>query len=203
VTATEIRRVAALDFRAVHRPRIRWLAAGLVAVTTLATVATAAMPVGAVVRARSGPKIKTGHACSILSAKQVAKALGSPTAVDPHQLLPAFCTMSIGADPTRPPGGVFAVGQIFPSLFASYADARAAVDDEHAVGGLAGDDLEDVSVGKTAFIDHTSGKLVVEASKKFAFTLQWWPAPSGTKITRSDVKKLVKLAKLIVPRAPR
>jgi hypothetical protein len=171
------------------------------AATTGATTAGAAVDV----KGNKGPKIKLNDACTILSTKQVVKAFGGPAKPKVPLVGGQDCNYPVGVDPNTPPGGTLATEQLFPNLLAPVSDAQAAVEDTHAIDTLSKDNLADVNhLGLEAYINYTKGVLLVAARKKYAFSISWHPASvtHGT-ITVAEGRKLIKLAKDIVKRAPK
>jgi hypothetical protein len=143
----------------------------------------------------------------MLTTKQIGAKFGKPVVQGAPEVDfagPYDCGYHVGDDFTVPPGGTFIAAQVYPSIFDSTGSSRNAVDDLRAVDGAAGNELSDVSkLGRNAFVNYTTGTLVVDVSKKFAFSLSWRPAPADTPLNDKDAKRLVALAKEIVKRAPR
>ena len=176
---------------------------------TIATVAItfAAIAFAGTAAARSKPRVKIDDPCSMLTTKQIGAKFGKPVVQGAPEVDfagPYDCGYHVGSDFAVPPGGTFIAAQVYPSLFDSTGSSRDAVDDLRAVDGAGGDELSDVDkLGRNAFVNYTTGTLVVDVSKKFAFSLSWRPAPTDTPISDKDAKRLVALAKDIVDRAPR
>ena len=156
---------------------------------------------------RAKPRLKIDDPCSMLTRKQIGAKFGKPVVQGAPEVDfagPYDCGYHVGNDFAVPPGGTFIAAQVYPSLFDSTGSSRDAVDDLRAVDGAGGNELSDVNkLGRSAFVNYTTGTLVVDVSKKFAFSLSWRPAPADTPISDKDAKKLVALAKDIVDRAPR
>jgi len=177
------------------RASARVIAAAVVLVLAMGSGLAAAAPAARVTR---------DSACTMVTAKQVEKAFGGPVAEGVEQSVVLSCTYLVGTDPNTAPGGSFATQQLFPSILNTTKTAKAAIEDAHAIDLIAEDDLRDVDgVGKSAYIDQTQGRIVVQANKKFTFILIWSPASKITRIGKKAEKQLIKLAKNIVKRAPR
>jgi len=173
------------------------------AVAAASGAATASAVVDA--KAIKGPKIKINDACTILSVKQVVKAFGGPALPKVSLIGGQDCNYPVGVDPKVLPGGTLSTEQLYPNLLAPVNNAPAAVEDTHAIDTLSGDNLADVNhLGLEAYINYTKGVLLVAAKKKYAFSVTWHPASTthGV-ITVAEGKKLIKLAKDIVKRAPK
>jgi hypothetical protein len=179
--------------------RSRGLGLMLGAITAVALIAA---PAGANVGTKT-TRVKLGHACTMLQTPKV-KAFGSPVAIAVSPFLhDVGCEGSIGADPAQPPGGRMTAYQNYPSLDRSFDNARAAIEDQHAVDLLSKNVLEDVpNLGTSAYLNRTNGTLVVAATKKLAFTVGWNRAGT-TSLSPADQKKLLALAKDIVKRSPK
>ena len=151
--------------------------------------------------AQKKPKVKIDKACTMLVEKKVAKAYGSPVVIASDSFGgPLGCTASVGADPAVPPGGKLVAYQEYPNL--DVFSAKDAVNDRRAAESLANDVIADVDgVGKLAYLNSTIGVIVVQASKKFAFSLLWQRAGS-TGLSEADAKQLTALAKDVVARSP-
>jgi hypothetical protein len=173
----------------------------VILVTVPAMVFAAAAP--ARVPLAKGPKIKRTEACTVLSADQ-AKTLGQPVVVSENDFLgPYDCDFLIGADPSQAPGGRLSVIILYPFYGPDFPNAVSALQDQYATDALSEHDLRDVDgIGVSAFFDETGGSIKVAATKKFAFALTWRPANVDGALTAPVRKKLVKLAKNIVKRAP-
>lgn len=150
------------------------------------------------------PRVTRDKPCTMLTTKQVAKAFGNPTAEGVEQSVVLSCTWLVGTDPNALPGGSFATQQLFPSILNTTHSAKGAIEDSHAIDLLAEDDLHDVDgVGRSAYMNSTRGRLNVQATKKFAFIVVWSPASKEGPIGKKNEKKLIRLAKDIVKRAPK
>ncbi len=154
-------------------------------------------------------KVKLNDACTYISVRDVGRQFGKPVIVVPGAgILGTYgCIATVGSDPAVAPGGTFSVDQVFPSAFSNRPDAAAALEDERAYVVSAGDDIKDVDgLGKVAYFDRTTGILVVQATNKLVFSLQWDGA--GTTKTTAVVqkrliqKRLIKVARGIVTRSP-
>lgn len=172
----------------------------LVALLALSTLVTAISAGEAVAK---GPRVQRDKACTMVTTKQVEKAFGSPVADGVEQTVVLSCTYLVGTDPNTAPGGSFATQQLFPSILNTTHTAKAAIEDSHAIDLLAEDDLHDVDVGKSAYMNSTRGRLTVQATKKFAFIVVWSIASKEGPIGKKNEKKLIRLAKDIVKRAPK
>jgi len=151
-----------------------------------------------------GKRVQRDKACTMVTERQVEKAFGSPVAEGVEQTVVLSCTYLVGVDPNQPPGGSFATQQLFPSILNTTDTAKQAVADSHAIDLIAEDDLREVEgVGRRAYFNATHGRIVVQATKKFAFVLIWSPESVDGRITKKQEKQLIKLAKDVVKRAPR
>jgi len=153
-------------------------------------------------------RVQRDKACTMVTERQVEKALGGPVAEGVENAVVLTCTYVVGDDPTQRPGGEFATTQLFPSILNTTGTAKKAVQDAHAIDLLAEDDLREVEdVGRRAFFNATRGRLVVLANKKYAFVLNWTtPAVPNTpegRISKKHEKALIRLAKAVVKRAPK
>ena len=172
----------------------------------LAGISVVAVAIGltASAVAAKGPRIQRDKACTMVTKKQVQKAFGSPVADGVEQTVVLSCTFLVGTDPNAEPGGSFATQQLFPSILNTTESAKAAIEDSHAIDLLAEDDLRDVDgVGKSAYMNSTRGRLTVQATKKYAFVVVWSIASKEGPIGKANEKKLIRLAKDIVKRAPK
>jgi len=174
------------------RPRLR--RGGLV----IAAALSASLVLGSTASGTpKDPKVKINDGCTMLVKKEIKKRFGSPVVLHDE---PLGCSAVVGADATVASGGRIVAYQEYPNL--DQLSARAAVEDRHAAEFLGEDPLEDVAgVGKYAYVNRAVGVIVVQASKKFAFSLLWQRGGVLT-INDADLKKLVKLAKDIVARSP-
>jgi hypothetical protein len=152
-----------------------------------------------------GPEIVLGTGCSIVATSQIEESFGEPVLFLPvHGVGDFDCLYDVGVDATAPPGGRFMMIQEFPSYFEEgQPTARLAVEDRRAIDTLSEQETVDVDkLGITAYLNRTTGTIVVAATKKYAFSLQWDPAGRDG-ITKAERKKLIALAKDVVKRAPR
>jgi hypothetical protein len=154
--------------------------------------------------AKSKPKGKIDDPCTLLDASKVTKVFGGPVADPVLDTTFLSCTFAVGADPAQTPGGLVSVAQLFPHYGQALPTATKAFQDQHAIDVLSNFELADVNgLGRDAYMNLTNGTLVVLATKKFEFSVAWQPASVTSHVTKRDQKKLVKLAKQMVPRAPK
>jgi len=172
----------------------------------LGAVVLAGVVAGAVPGAAETPskRIAVDDACTIVSRRGVERAFGRPATEGARSADRLACQYGVGTDPSEPPGGTVTATHLFPNYFVPVSTARAAVEDRHAIDTLSGHRLADVfRVGRSAYLDETTGDLVVLATKRYAFILRWEPAPPGTQTVPRDERKLEELARGAVARAPR
>ncbi len=175
---------------------------GTIAALLLATAVWGSGSATAVVAAK--PKGKIDRPCTLLDAATVKKAFGGPVADPVEDDVFASCTFAVGDDPTQAPGGLVSVVQLFPSFSQALPTAKTAFQDQHAIDVLSNFELSDVNgLGLGAYMNLTTGTLVVLASKKFELSVSWQPGSITTTVTKQDQQKLVQLAKQAVKRAPR
>jgi hypothetical protein len=154
--------------------------------------------------AKSTPKGTIDDPCTLLDASKVGKVFGGPVAEPVLDSVFVSCTFAVGEDPTQTPGGLVAVAQLFPHFGQALPTAPSAFQDQHAIDVLSNFELIDVeNLGRGAYMNLTNGTLVVLANKKFEFSVAWQPGSATTHVTKKDQKKLVKLAKQAVARAPK
>jgi hypothetical protein len=180
---------------------VRWPRRVTIASVLVLVVALAASGAASAAKSKKAPRVRINHACSMVDPAKLGKAFGTPVDAQPSPMsAETGCDVKVGVDPKQPPGGALSVNQEYPNF--DMVSARSAVEDRHATEFLAHDELEDITgVGKYAYLNHTIGVIVVQASKKLAFSLLWQRA-GVTGITKADAKKLVALAKDIVARSP-
>jgi hypothetical protein len=170
-------------------------------VSVLAGVVAVPIPGGAETTSKG---IAADDPCTIVSRRLVGKTFGRPVTDGKRSADGVACYYAVGTEPSAPPGGAVTATVYFPNFLVHADTAAAAVEDRHAVDGLSGHQLADVfHVGRSAYLDETTGELVVLATKRYAFVLRWEPAPLGTAIGVSDTRKLRALARTAVERAPR
>ena len=169
------------------------------AVTALALIAA---PAGAGASEKTSP-VKLNNACTMLRTPK-AKAFGTPVKTEISAFLHNIgCDGLVGADPQQPPGGRLLSVQIYPTFSRDFSNPRAAIEDQHAVDLLSNNQLEDApGLGISAYLNRTTGTLVVAATKKIAFSVGWVRAGT-TELSAADQKKLLALAKDIVKRSPK
>lgn len=178
--------------------RIVSVVVGLTLGTGVAGAAAGSTPAG------GRPKGRIDHPCTLLDASKVAKAFGDPVADPVLDATYLACKYAVGDDPTQAPGGVVSAVQLFPRFAQALPTAPKAFQDQHAVDVLSDFELADVSgLGRAAYMNLTTGALVVLANKKFEFIVAWQPGSVTTPVTKRDQKKLVSLAKQMVARSPR
>jgi hypothetical protein len=167
-----------------------------------AAVALAALGAGGHVAAKA-PKFKIADPCTYLTARQVQAAFGGPVTVDPTNRgvpVPRTCDFVTAS------GGALVAVNSYPGV--NPVPGQNAVDEievQQAHDSLAGLTLEQVPVGRHAYVDTDRSLIAVAANPKFAFTLSWNPSGggAGASLTRRDSEHLVSLAKLVIARAPK
>ncbi len=153
--------------------------------------------------AKSKPKGVLDDPCTLLDASKVAKVFGGPVAEPDLDTVFVSCAYAVGDDPTQEPGGTVNVVQLFPRFGQALSNATDAFQDQHAIDVLSEFELADVEgLGRDAYMNLTSGTLVVLATKKVEISVSWQPGSVTTEVTKADQRKLVKLAKQAVARAP-
>ncbi len=172
----------------------------------LAVTASLALVISSAGAAAPGKeaKVKLNDACTFISVRDVGRQFGKPVTVVPGAgILGKYgCIATVGSDSAVAPGGIFYVEQVFPYAFSNRPNAGAALEDDRAYDASAGDDIKDVDgLGKAAYLDRTSRRLVVQATNKLVFSLRWDGAGT-TKITAVVQKRLIKVARGIVTRSP-
>ena len=175
------------------------------ALRTIALTACVSLAMtGSALAGTSGKRVTRDKACTMVTTKQVEKAFGGPVAEGVENAVVLACTYIVGEDRTQPPGGEFATQQLFPSILNTTDSAKEAVEDAHAIDVLAEHDLEDVDkLGRYAYYNATEGRIVVQATKKFAFVLNWSPGSQEGPLSKKHKKALIRLAKDVAKRAPK
>jgi len=170
--------------------------------TSLAVCLSAMVFANAATASAPSGKISPADACTIVTAKQVAR-FGKPVGPPTQQPAKLDCKFPIGQDPAAVPGGTFTALVLYPNPFAAKVDdAQAGLEDQFAIDKLSGQTVEDVSgLGTSAFFNRTNGYVAFAANKKIGVILRWEPAPTGTAMTKRDQKKLIALAKDVTKRA--
>jgi hypothetical protein len=141
--------------------------------------------------------------CTLLDAAKVEKVFGGPVAEPVLDTTFISCAYAVGEDPTQEPGGTVNVVQLFPHFGQALPNATDAFQDQHAIDVLSEYELADINgLGRDAYMNLTTGTLVVLANKKVEISVSWEPGSVKTSVTKADQKKLVKLAKQAVARAP-
>jgi hypothetical protein len=140
--------------------------------------------------------------CTYVTTSKVEKVFGSEVIETLPQLNYLLCNFVVGNDPAAPLGTVRVV-QLFPHFAQTTTNAKAAFQDQHAFDVVSEFELADVfKVGRQAYVNLTTGSLVVQATKKFMFSVEWRPITPTTSLPKKDQERLEKLAKQIVARAP-
>ena len=163
---------------------------------------------GAVPGAAEAPskRIAVDDACTIVSRRDVEKAFGRPATEGTLSAERLSCQygVGVGGDRSEASGGVLTASHLFPNYFQRSSTARAAVEDRHAIETLSGHLLDDVfRVGRSAYLNRTTGDLIVLATRHYAFVLRWEPTSPGTQNRSRDTRSLKELARGAVARAPR
>ena len=180
--------------------------------TTALTACVSLLMTGTALAGKSGKRVIRDKACTMVTTRQVEKAFGGPVAEGVENAVVLACTYIVGEDRTQAPGGEFATQQLFPSILNTTDTAKEAIEDARSIDVLAEHDLEDVDgVGRYAYYDATDGRIMVQATKKFAFVLNWTtPAPATPqpgqpegRLSKKHKKALIRLAKDVVKRAPK
>ena len=178
--------------------------AGRSLVRAVTVVVAFATPLG-VAAAQRDPKLPLGEACDILTERDIEKAFGGPVTLVLYDPLGLYdCIRKRGEGSTVPGGGQFQFIQLFPGLPVGPSNARDIVDDQRAFDALANAELVDLDgLGRQAYVNRTEGSLVVAATKKYAFKLTWTDDDPTAGLTRRDEKKLIKIARKLIKRAPK
>jgi hypothetical protein len=149
-------------------------------------------------------RIKPEQPCTIVTKSQIEKAFGGPVADPTEGGVLLVCSWRVGTDPSTPPGGAFHARQVFPNIINTSPNAKAAIEDERAIDSLSDNDLRDVdNVGRSAYLNATTGEITVQANKRYVFEIAWNPGGLPATLNAKQEKALVKLAKSIVKRAPK
>jgi hypothetical protein len=173
-------------------------AVALTAVLAICACALSAASAGAAPKLPKGPKIDTARPCTILGQRQLASFFEPKVTLDEtNQLSPLTtdCAWIVG-DPAAPEGRLVAT-VLYPGFTAPGQNAVGVVDDDRANAQLSGTGVVDLSIGKSGFLAKPRSVLEVAPSKRFAFSLQWYPAggaPDGSPITRQIRALLTTLA---------
>ncbi len=151
------------------------------------------------------PKFKISDSCTYLTVSAVRKSFGSPGTVDPGnrgRALPGVCDYLVGND-----GAVIAINQ-FPGAPGSpiIPPGQTAVDQIETLQAqqqLLGASVEQVAVGRHAYLDLDARQLGVAATAKFAFLLRWDPPSNQANPPSATVvdQRLISLAKLVISRS--
>jgi len=171
-------------------------------ITTLTAVGLfASMSAPAFAQTKPG-KISPADACTIVTAKQVARfgrTVGTPTPTATK----LDCKYPVGANPAAAPGGTLTAIVLYPNVFAAQVDnAQLGLEDQFAIDKLSGQDVEDVGgLGTSAFFNRTNGYVAFAPNKKLGVILRWTPSPVGKALTKRDQNKLIALAKAVTRRA--
>lgn len=153
---------------------------------------------------KAKPKGVLDDPCTLLDASKVEKVFGGPVAEPVLDTVFVSCAYAVGDDPTLAPGGTVNVVQLFPHFGQALPNATDAFQDQHAIDVLSEFELADIEgLGRDAYMNLTTGTLVVLATKKVEISVSWLPGSVKTPVTKSTQKKLVKLAKQAVARAPK
>lgn len=148
------------------------------------------------------PVLKLGNACTMLTNARIEKTFGAPIVSREVFVGKHSCTYTLATDPLAPLGQ-FVAFQISPDPFGS-TSALDTVNDLNSIEVLSNHVLTEVfNIGRSAYFNDTLQKIVVLASKKFAFELAWKAAPAGTPLDDQAKARLQKLAKLVVNRSKR
>lgn len=180
---------------------------------TLVALAVAATGVGAGVAGAATTGKDTGlsiaHPCTYLTAKQVGKVFGTPVTIDPTNrgastLISAGCAYLVG--PAGQPTGALVALDLFPYFPPPGQTAFDALEGQRATDSLGGLTIIDGNVGQKSYVDLDRSLIAVAPTKKFAFTLQWFPTGGpgiGGKLDAKTQKQITTLAKQIISRAPK
>ena len=157
---------------------------------------------GGAVRPTGGSKSTLDDPCTYITTAKIAKVYGADVGEPTLNLPYLLCDFVIGDDPAAPVGTVRVV-QLFPHFAQTTSKAKEAFQDQHAFDTVSEFELADVfDVGKQAYLNLDRASLVVQATKKFMFSVEWRPTTPETPLPKAEQKKLKKLAKQIVKRAP-
>lgn len=140
--------------------------------------------------------------CTYVTTGKIAKVYGADVSEPKLNLPYLLCDFVVGDNPAAPLGTVRVV-QLFPHFAQTTTNAKAAFQDQHAFDVVSEFALADVfKVGRQAYVNLDTGSLVVQATKQFMFSVEWRPPEEETPLPRADQKRLEKLARQIVQRAP-
>jgi len=178
------------------------LAAGMAVVTSAAIGAGLAGTAGASVpdaaKLPKGPRIDPSKPCSLLSQRQVESVFDPKVTLDATNAespVGVDCAWVVG-DEAAPVGRLVGL-VVYPVFGGDESDAVNLVESDRANAQLAGPGVVDLPLGKGGFIEKARSLVEVAPSKKFAFSLQWFPAggaPEGSPITAEMRALLSKLA---------
>jgi hypothetical protein len=180
----------------------RW---GMTAACILVLSSIVLAPAAAQTRNGNEQPVDPKDACSMISAPRVGAAFGRPVVIDATAsvLGRSACSAHVGVDPSVAPGGTMVAFEDYPTLLSSFSNAADAYQDRHAIETLAANQLVDVNgVGTVAYYNKTLRTLSVQATKRFAFTVQWNPA-GAAELSSHEFRQLKKVATGIVERARR
>ena len=171
------------------------LVALVVALPTHATPGGAALATGKAKGTLDEP-------CTYVTTAKIAKVYGANVG-DPVPSIPyLLCDFVVGDDPTAPLGTLRVV-QLFPHFAQTTPNAKVAFQDQHAFDTVSEFELADVfDVGKQAYLNLDRASVVVQATKKFMFSVEWRATTPETPLPSAEQKRLKQLAKQIVARAP-
>jgi hypothetical protein len=171
---------------------------GLVALAAVLVAGVAASAAGAAPKLPKGPKIDAERPCTILGQKQVAALVVPQVTLDPtNQFSPLTTDCSWIVGDTAAPDGRLVATVLYPGFTAPGLDAPGVVDDDRASAQLSGPGVVDLDLGKSGFLAKPRSVLEVAPNKRFAFSLQWFPAggpPDGSPITKQIRALLTTLA---------
>lgn len=154
------------------------------------------------------PPFSIAKPCSYVTTPQVSKAFGSPVTVDPtnrgaNALVGTGCAYLVGPNGQT---GVLVANALYGFFPPPGQTALDALESQRANDSLGGLTIVDANVGKKAYVDLDRSLIAVATGKKFAFTLQWFPAGApdvGGPLDAKTRQKLTNLAKQVTARAPK
>ena len=174
----------------------------LVPLVTLLVALSILAPPGGATRATGKAKGTLDEPCTYVTTSKIAKVYGADVGEPVPSIPYLLCDFVVGDDPAAPLGTLRVV-QLYPHFAQTTRNAKVAFQDQHAFDTVSEFELADVfNVGKQAYQNLDRASLVVQATKKFMFSVEWRATTPETPLPEPEQKKLKKLAKQIVKRAP-
>jgi hypothetical protein len=181
------------------RPMVLAGASGVL-VALLAASAAGAKPE----KLPKGKPIDPTEPCTLVSRGQANVVFAAPTDRDKgNDASPVTTDCALIIGPSAAPTGRLVMSVVFPVFGGSETDAVNVVESDRANAQLSGPGVADLPLGKGGFLQKPRSLVEVAPSKKFAFTLQWFPTggpPEGGPVTEAVRKQLTVLATDIAKR---